>query len=765
MRGHGLLTSGVQPGTPSTFQGFAELGYSRLVPIVPPDAEVSPRSTLFKSVNMRSDSRGKAPGLKGDDGLWRSYSWLTYEVAANDLQNWQKMGAGVGIRTGDSLIAIDVDAYSERFANKIRDIIFRRLGELPERVGQAPKALYLLRVSEPIPYMRVEFGDRDEKGRLRDRVEILSDGKQFVAAGIHRSTKMPYRWPRGLCAFDDLPVRESALVRDLMEELRSQLPQATKVVAEGSSAQAPIDQNTLRGELADIREAISLIPNSGNEFSSRDAYLNVGYAIKAALPDNPSEALELFQSWCARWTDGENDHGVVNADWARLKPPYRRGASWLYELAGRFDPTSDLTVKHWFSPITDAPDPFTPIAPAKRILDPTPFSFPEAADIPRRAWIYSDHYIRRFVSATVAPGGLGKSSLTIVEALSMASGKPLLGVEPNGEFDVWLWNGEDPQEELDRRVTAAMQEYGLTKADIGGRLFLDTGHNQPIILAKESRAGAAIDEQLSTELFDAVGRRKVDVLILDPFVSIHRVSENDNGAIDLVTKRLARLAAEKAISVELVHHVRKPNGSETTIHDARGASALANTVRAGRALTGMTESEGRSLGVEKYWNYFRFSGASKSNLAPTTSSPASKATWFTTRSVNLGNGSGTGADRLVGGDSVGVVALANLEEAMAPQSESDTVEMLKIINDGDYRENSQSADWYGRAIAKLLMLDPVNDAGDRTAVKGHCSRLIKAGMIECYVKQGTGRTGRPFVRLTSAGKSRLSGPSVGGVFD
>ena len=32
--------------------------------------------------------------------------------------------------------------------------------------------------------------------------------------------------------------------------------------------------------------------------------------------------------------------------------------------------------------------------------------------------------------ATVAPGGAGKSSLTIVEALAMATGRDLLGVKP-----------------------------------------------------------------------------------------------------------------------------------------------------------------------------------------------------------------------------------------------------------------------------------------------------------------------------------------------
>src|SRR5436305_880618 len=55
----------------------------------------------------------------------------------------------------------------------------------------------------------------------------------------------------------------------------------------------------------------------------------------------------------------------------------------------------------------------------------TPFSWLDPADIPPRQFLYGGHLIRQFVSTTVAPGGIGKSSLGILEALAMASGKPL----------------------------------------------------------------------------------------------------------------------------------------------------------------------------------------------------------------------------------------------------------------------------------------------------------------------------------------------------
>ena len=50
----------------------------------------------------------------------------------------------------------------------------------------------------------------------------------------------------------------------------------------------------------------------------------------------------------------------------------------------------------------------------------------DPASIPRREWLYDRHYIRKFVSATIAGGGVGKSALKLTEAVSMALGRDLL---------------------------------------------------------------------------------------------------------------------------------------------------------------------------------------------------------------------------------------------------------------------------------------------------------------------------------------------------
>src|SRR3546814_4920231 len=73
--------------------------------------------------------------------------------------------------------------------------------------------------------------------------------------------------------------------------------------------------------------------------------------------------------------------------------------------------------------------------------------------------------------------------------------------------------------------------------------------------------------------------RGIDHLDVDPFVSSHSVEENDNGAIDAVAKEWVSIAQQTRAAVSLTHHVRKPNGSEPSAHDARGASAMVNAAR------------------------------------------------------------------------------------------------------------------------------------------------------------------------------------------
>ena len=317
------MTSAPANSGQNVFTALAALGYPATVPIIPPGASVSPRSTLAKRIDTPSDGRGKSPGIRHRDGLWSGFDWLPYCADARDYERWHDMGAGTGIKTGaeSGVVVLDADTENEEYAGVIKGVIERVCGLSPVRIGKYPKALYVFRTEAGgvVPqYRRVEFGKVNGKG-VPERVELLSDGRQFVAAGVHNRTGLPYRWARALCAWGDLPVLTEAQAGRVMTELTAVLPLAD-IKTEGGGAEV-VDQGTLLGEPSAIARAVRALPNTDESHPSREDYLGVGYAIKAALgPDRISEGFDLWAEWCERkykWyfaRSGEfyvNQHGIL----------------------------------------------------------------------------------------------------------------------------------------------------------------------------------------------------------------------------------------------------------------------------------------------------------------------------------------------------------------------------------------------------------------------------------------------------------------------
>jgi len=295
------------------------------------------------------------------------------------------------------------------------------------------------------------------------------------------------------------------------------------------------------------------------------------------------------------------------------------------------------------------------------------------------------------MSTTVAPGGLGKSSLALAEGVAIASGHDLLGIIPKESVRVWIWNGEDPAEETERRIAALCHHHEISPDELTGRLFIDSGRTMPIKIAAMSGAKVAVASESVDAICATIEANKIGVLIIDPFISCHGVPENDNGAIDAVAKVWAQIADRCNISIELVHHVRKPaqGQHELTIDDARGGSALVNAARSGRVLNRMSTAEAAQASIDDRRSYFR-ADSGKANLAP-----ASRATWFHLVPVMLPNG-----------DSVAAVTSWAMPGAMDKVTTAHMQQIRSKVRDTEYRKDSRSPDWVGTAVAALLGLDP-----------------------------------------------------------
>jgi hypothetical protein len=376
---------------------------------------------------------------------------------------------------------------------------------------------------------------------------------------------------------------------------------------------------------------------------------------------------------------------------------------------------------------------------AAALIIATPFVWRDPSEIPPRQFVYGKHYVRKHVSVTIAPGGLGKSSLDLVEALAMASGRPLLGGPKPKPRRVWYFNLEDPRVETERRIAAICLHHGIEPKDFDGRLFVDSGRETPLIIGEKLRDATVVHKPIVAALIAELKRLGVDVLIIDPFVSCHRAPENDNGAIDMIAKTWGDVADATNCAVELVHHVRKPSGGgsyELTIDDARGASAFVNAARSVRVLNVMSTKEAVDFGIPEPRRraYFRVDNG-KASFAP----PEDKADWHKFISVPLNNP--TNEDPA---DSVGVVLAWEPPNAFDGIAAADVFRVQTAVTAGVWREDIRADNWVGKAIADTLNRD-LSDPKALADIKTMLKTWLASGALKVVLQLDEKRRERKFV--------------------
>jgi hypothetical protein len=368
--------------------------------------------------------------------------------------------------------------------------------------------------------------------------------------------------------------------------------------------------------------------------------------------------------------------------------------------------------------------------PVQAAIVATPFTWRAEADLPPRKWLYGRHLLRRFVSVDVAAGGVGKSSLKIGEALAMASGRDIYSQTLHeGPLRVWLYNLEDPSEETERRIHATAKHFHIPPEALGDRLYVDSGRDQRCVIAEETETGATIVRPIVDALLRELAEKRIDVLSIDPFVSSHAVSENDNMAIDMVAKEWARIADIANCSINLVHHVRKQNGAEANAESARGASALVGAARSVMVFNRMTKEEAEKLGIgETEARFFFRVDNDKANLAP----PGSTS-WYRMNNVDLDNG-----------DAVGVACAWRARDLFEGITTAHLMQVQKLVAEGEWRDHAAAKQWVGHAVAQALVLD-ADDARDKKRIGAMIKEWVKNGVLEVVEGEDAARIKRKFV--------------------
>jgi hypothetical protein len=355
-----------------------------------------------------------------------------------------------------------------------------------------------------------------------------------------------------------------------------------------------------------------------------------------------------------------------------------------------------------------------------------PYTLPAFASIPRRAWLYGNHYMRRIVSATVGPGGIGKSSLGLVEAISVAIGRDLLGDEELTEpLRVWYHNGEDPREELDRRIAAICIHYSIDEQEVRERLFITCGLDMPIKVGRGSNE-VIIDKALVAEIVFTIQEHEIDVGIFDPLVTLHNTNEILTATMDpIIREAFAFIANETNTSIELSHHTRKKatGQEEFTTADARGSSGIVDAVRAMRVTNQMSKEEANSFGINEL-DRFQFFRVSKGKANMTRGGVGR---WYNFKSVILPNGD---AEKGLPGDDVGVLTSWEPPDLNIVVTDEDRAFVRTLVAaNPNLREDHQAKDWVGRLLAVHLNLN-VDDKVDKARVKRVIQRMVDEGTLK-----------------------------------
>lgn len=583
----------------------------------------------------------------------------------------------VGIATGETsgVFVIDIDGPQ---GEKDLEYLEKTHGKLPDTLQQKTgKGRHLFFKH---PHQKIKTRTKV----IGDKIDVRGDGGYVAGPGSNHISGNRYEWVNPLV--DILPAPQWLI--DIVTKDK-EIPLAIVQPTLPAQGLPPISRGlpSLSSErwsdtqIADMLQYISA--------DDRDTWIFVGMALQ-----NDNYSFSLWDQWSAK--SPKYKTGETQAKWHGFTPGkgksfgtvvhYARAAGWAPQSTqSTVQPTVPVTVV----PAVIPKDHLQPKIKATSINDI------DLTNIPPREFLYHNIAARKYATMIVAPPGAGKSIFTLHMAISAAAGRQWgsWGTANNQPIRVWVYNNEEGIDELRRRIKGIMQEMGVTKEMLGGRLFIDSGENRPIEVAKNGDGNTVIHTPDFHALKQEVIDRQIDMLIVDPFAETYSVAENDNDQIKQVARMYRDIAVEANCAVVLVHHTRKGmTGQAGNADMARGGSAQIGVVRRAFTLSSMDEDDAKALGVpleKKRW-FVRFDDA-KSNIT----APQNSTDWLKLKSVHIGNGAGLFPE----GDSIGVLTHTDPEKILAEfagQLEEEYKDMFALV--ADYLDTCRLE---GASVAKI----------------------------------------------------------------
>lgn len=396
---------------------------------------------------------------------------------------------------------------------------------------------------------------------------------------------------------------------------------------------------------------------------------------------------------------------------------------------------------HGIMPEDAEPPSEEPEAPSVAIRSLTPF---DPTAIPVRPWVIRGWLLKRNVAMLIAPPGVGKSTVTLQQAIAIATGREWAGWKIERPGNVLLINVEDDIDEMQRRLAAALEVMNVKQEEIAGKLFIHDG-DRDFLIIKTTPNGDIVWSPLVEELTETVRRHQIAVVMVDPFAETLVGEENSNDAMKKAATGFRQVARDGDCAVLLVQHTSKAMSSAAgDMNASRGGSSQIGVVRTAATLFDMGSDDAAKFGLPDKDRrlYIRWDDA-KSNQSLKSGDPI----WLQKVSVDIGNSSG-----LHGSDSVGAMrawtppdVFENISVALANQ-------ILDELASGTFKEDRRArsnGDWAGCPVMRIA------EKSEEQAV-----RILKEwrsnGVIETFKdKDQNTRHERVFVRVNDKKRPRL----------
>ena len=289
-----------------------------------------------------------------------------------------------------------------------------------------------------------------------------------------------------------------------------------------------------------LKKLLQRHPEGGGPYGGRDNALTacVGYYRSTRLHIN--FALSGILDWNRTYCDPPmEEHEVTEkvarawADWKDSDLPPLTPAMLREELAVKVAPEPELEIWNWW-----------------RFKE-------EGQNCPEQEWIAENMVIHKGLHFIAAASGSGKSWLGIDLAIACASGRP------------WC----NFIETTPAKVLYINEEINLKQ--FWGRFCMMHNTDLPnlhIIQKKNTK----VDKRYHVDaLVKYIKDNDIQLVVVDTFVRVHGMDENDNGAVAKLYDRFQELIDAGAAVVILHHNKKLAPGTAITQDTMRGASDLA----------------------------------------------------------------------------------------------------------------------------------------------------------------------------------------------